>query len=119
MVVEASYGNRKILQSGMALKEKNDDLILNVDTELGLKFKIRIKLELDENGKGIDIETLEQDNEKEIVFKNHGIPASLGTGPSKPVEIGTINGHKFSFFYVTYRLFSGEFYKIEYTFFEG
>lgn len=119
MKIEMGYGNRKTLQSGIALKEKNDDIIFSVDTENGLKFKIRIKLALDENEKGINIQTIDHDDEKEIIFINHGIPSMLGTGPSKPIEIGTINGHPLSFFYITYRLFEGEFYKIEYAFFEG
>ena len=119
MIVEEFFGNKKIIHSGMVLKEREEDLVLDVDTEANLKFKIRVKLALDPDNKGIDIKTVDTEEGKEIVFTNHGIPSVLGTGPSKPVEIGTIRGKELSFFYVTYQLYDGQFYKIEYTFYEG
>lgn len=116
MKVKALVGEKSVLNAGTVVSPSDEKILLQVDTESGLEFTVEFEFLHEKGSSKIEMVIL---NENAIKIVSHGEPTSLGSGASELLEIGTVNGKKMWLYYVAYKLYEGQFLKLEYAFYEG
>lgn len=120
MKIESYADDKQILASGMCIFAKDEQTILDIDSEKGLRFKIKFAINEEDKDTGFYFKTLQLENgDKELQITKNGDISELGTGMAERVKIGSIDGKPLSIFAVFYKMFQGRFYKIEYAFYKG
>ncbi len=108
--IKISVGDYEIYDSGVVISHENKDILFEVKN-----LKIKIVFENNPDIKDYEAKISLPEDRSCMTLTLINFNNSLGTGLTKPVEIGTINGSRLFLQFIVYRLGESDSRMISYT----